>query len=125
MILIWIALGGAIGSVLRYLIYTRIDSMHMSAFPVGILVVNVLGSFLIGYLTWSLIYSIQLSDEYRSAILIGLLGGFTTFSSFAYNNVDYFMSGQYLTMLMNIVLSVVLCIIAAGAGLMLAKSIIN
>ncbi len=125
MILIWIALGGAIGSVLRYLIYTRIDSMHMSAFPLGILVVNVVGSFLIGYLTWSLVQHSQLSEEYRSAILIGLLGGFTTFSSFAYSSVDYFMTGQYLTMLINIVLSVVLCIIAASAGLMLAKSIIN
>ncbi len=125
MLLIWIATGGAVGSVLRYLIYTRIDSIHMSSFPVGILIVNVLGSFLVGCLTWSLVHHIQLSEEYRSAVLIGLLGGFTTFSSFAYSSVDYFMTGQYLTMLINIVLSVVLCIIAAGAGLILAKSIIN
>ena len=125
MILIWIAIGGAVGSVLRYLIYTTIDGVHMSSFPLGVLIVNVIGSFLIGYLTWSFTHQVHLSEEYRGAILIGLLGGFTTFSSFAYNNLNYFLSEQYLMMLFNIVLSVVLCIIAAGAGLILAKSLVN
>lgn len=125
MILIWIAIGGAVGSVLRYLIYTTIDGIHTSSFPLGVLIVNVIGSFLIGYLTWIFTHQVHLSEEYRGAILIGLLGGFTTFSSFAYNNLDYFLSEQYLLMLFNIVLSVVLCIIAAGVGLILAKSLVN
>lgn len=123
--LIWIAIGGAIGSVLRYLMSTRIDQMHSLSLPLGIMAVNIIGSFLMGFLTLVLIHQCEVSSEIRAAILVGLLGGFTTFSSFSGHSVTYFMNGEYLLMILNIVLSVVLCIIAAGAGLFLAKSLFN
>ena len=123
MVLIWIALGGGLGSVLRYLLSTHIDQMHEQTFPVGILAANILGSFLMGLLAWIFASNINFSEEHRAAVLVGLLGGFTTFSSFSHDTLQHFIQGEYLLVTLNIVLSVVLCIIAAGAGLMLAKSL--
>ncbi len=125
MILVWIALGGAAGSVLRYLVHTRIDQLHGYTFPVGVLTVNVIGSFLMGFLAWTLTNHITLTEEHRTAILVGLLGGFTTFSTFSHDTLQHFIHGQYAAVMLNIVLSVVLCIIAAGAGLLLAKSLLT
>ena len=122
MTLAWIALGGGIGSVLRYIMYTRIDQMHVYSFPVGILVVNIVGSFLMGLLAWSLATHIQIAEEHRIAILVGLLGGFTTFSAFSHDTLHLFLRGEYLAVILHIVLSVLLCIMAAGAGLYIAKS---
>ena len=122
MTIAWIALGGGIGSVLRYLLYTRIDQMHGYAFPVGILVVNIVGSFLMGLLAWMLTEHLNFAEHHRIAILVGLLGGFTTFSTFSHDTLHLFLQGEYLAVVIHIVLSVLLCIIAAGAGLYLAKS---
>ena len=125
MILVWIALGGGVGSVLRYLLYTNVDQLHNYSFPVGILLANIIGSFLMGFLAWTLTSHITLADEHRAAILVGLLGGFTTFSTFSHDTLQHFVLGQYTAVMLNIVLSVVLCIIAAGAGLLLAKSLLT
>lgn len=125
MSLIWIALGGGVGSVLRYLMSTWVDEMSPSFLPLGTMSVNILGSFLMGFLTLVLIQHFEVSAEIRTAVLFGLLGGFTTFSSFTGHNLTYLINGQYLLMTLNIVLSVVLCIIAAGIGLFLAKSTFN
>ena len=123
MILIWIALGGGLGSVLRYLLSTRIDQLYEHPLPIGILVTNIIGSFLIALLAWVLANNIHLSEQQRAALLVGLLGGFTTFASFSYDTLQHFMRGEYLLAALNIVLSVVLCIMAAGAGLLLARSL--
>lgn len=123
MILVWIAIGGGIGSVMRYLLYTRIDQLHSSEFPLGILATNIIGSFLMGLLAWLFTHHMDIAHEHRSAILVGVLGGFTTFSTFSHDTLQHVMQGAYAPALLNIVLSVVLCIIAAGAGLLLAKSL--
>lgn len=125
MILVWIALGGGLGSVLRYLVFVKIDQLHSWLFPVGILTANIIGSFLMGFLAWTFTYRIQLAEDYRAAILVGLLGGFTTFSSFSHETLQQILLGAYLSALLNVVLSVVLCIIAAGAGLALAKLLLT
>ena len=125
MILVWIALGGGLGSALRYLVYTRVDQLHSYTLPVGILTANIIGSFLMGFLAWVFTSHISLAEEYRAAILVGLLGGFTTFSTFSHDTLQHFIQGQYAAVMLNIVLSVVLCIIAAGAGLLLAKSLLT
>ena len=122
MTLAWIALGGGVGSVLRYLMYTRIDQMHTYSFPIGVLVVNIVGSFLMGWLAWSFTTQIDITDEHRAAILVGLLGGFTTFSAFSHDTLHLFLRGEYLAVILHIVLSVLLCIMAAGAGLYIARS---
>jgi fluoride exporter len=122
MLLIWIALGGGLGSVLRYLMVTRVDQWYAGGFPVGVLSVNALGSFLIGLIALQLTQQSYLQTELRTSLLVGLLGGFTTFSTFSYNSLQLILEGEYLSALLNVVLSVVACIMAAGAGLMLAKS---
>ena len=122
MTLVWIAFAGGIGSVLRYLLYTRIDQVHTFSFPLGVMVVNIIGSFLMGLLAWSLVTHIQLAAEYRTAILVGLLGGFTTFSAFSHDTLQMLLRGEYVAVVLHIVLSVLLCIMAAGAGLYIAKS---
>lgn len=122
MILLMVAIGGAIGSVLRYVINIKIDQMHDFAFPLGILSINIIGSFLMGLLAWLLTVHIQLPEAQRMGILVGVLGGFTTFSTFSTNTLELILEGQYITAFSNIVLSVVLCIIAAGLGLYTAKS---
>ncbi len=125
MILIWIAIGGGIGSVMRYLVYTRIDQLHTSDLPLGILLTNIIGSFLMGLLAWVFTYHMDIAHEHRAAILVGVLGGFTTFSTFSHDTLQHILQGAYVTALLYIVLSVVLCIIAAGAGLLLAKSLLT
>lgn len=125
MILVWIAIGGGIGSVLRYILYTRIDQFYSTTFPLGILTTNIVGSFMLGFLTWVFTHQIIISHEYRAAILVGLLGGFTTFSTFSHDTLQLVLQGDYAPALLNIVLSVVVCIIAAGAGLLLAKSLLT
>ena len=125
MILVWIALGGGLGSVLRYLVYTKVDQLHVTSFPLGILTVNIIGSFLMGFLAWAFTSHITLAEEHRAAVLVGLLGGFTTFSTFSHDTLQHFVQEQYAMVALNIVLSVVLCIIAAGAGLLLAKSLLT
>ncbi|MDW3094520.1 MAG: fluoride efflux transporter CrcB [Gammaproteobacteria bacterium] len=125
MILVWIALGGGVGSVLRYLLYTRVDQLHGYTFPLGILTVNLIGSFLMGFLAWAFTSHITLAEEHRAAILVGLLGGFTTFSTFSHDTLQHFIQGEYAAVILNIVLSVVLCIISAGAGLLMARSLLT
>jgi CrcB protein len=102
-----------------------VDQLHAFSFPVGILTVNIIGSFLMGFLAWTFTSHITLAEEHRAAILVGLLGGFTTFSTFSHDTLQHFVQGQYTAVMLNIVLSVVLCIIAAGAGLLLAKSLLT
>lgn len=122
MILLMVAMGGALGSILRYMIHIKIDQMHSFDFPLGILSINVIGSFLMGLLAWLLTVQIQLPEAQRMGILVGVLGGFTTFSTFSNDSLQLIVQGEYATALINIVLSVVLCIMAAGLGLYTAKS---
>ena len=123
MLLIWIALGGGLGSVLRYLMVTRVDQWYAGGFPVGVLSVNAVGSFLIGLIAIHLTNQSYLQPELRTGLVVGLLGGFTTFSTFSYNSLQLALEGEYVSAALNVVLSVVVCIMAAGAGLMLAKSL--
>ena len=82
--LIVVAFGGAAGAVVRFLVSTGIYQWLGRDFPFGTLVVNVVGSFLIGLLTEALILQrIAIGVEYRAAILIGFIGEFTTFSTFS------------------------------------------
>jgi CrcB protein len=82
--LLFIAGGGALGSVLRYLVAGWGQRLTPGVFPLGTLLVNVTGCLLIGYLGTLFAGPAVVREEYRLALLIGLLGGFTTFSTFGY-----------------------------------------
>ena len=125
-ITLWVALGSAIGGVARYWCSGIVASLVGETFPWGTLIVNVVGSFLIG-----LIATVSGTDgrfiipaEARQFMMVGILGGFTTFSSFSLQTLTLARDGQWLLAGANIVGSVVLCLAMVWAGHMLA-TIIN
>lgn len=111
-----IALGGSIGAVLRYLASTGLHLLVGRGFPYGTLLVNVLGSLLMGFLYVLLVERLALSAEWRAVLLIGMLGAFTTFSTFSMETFALFEDGENIKALLNIILSVSLCLIAVWLG---------
>lgn len=116
MILFLIALGGAAGSLLRYLIGGAIQRSSASGFPIGTMFVNVVGCFLIGVFVRFLL-NMQTSGEWRALMVVGFCGGFTTFSTFSFETVGLIEGGEYARAVTYMVGSVVLCVIATFAGM--------
>ena len=120
---IYILVGGAAGSLLRFIISEYISAKYSSDFPVGIFFVNILGALIIGFLFGYLSDNELLNDKLRFLLFIGLLGGFTTFSSFALENMRLIKDGLILTSLLYIMLTNVLGIVVAFAGYFTALKI--
>lgn len=118
-----IAAGGALGALMRYWVSTGIYSLIGRGFPWGTLVVNVLGSLLMGVLYVWLMERVSHSVEWRAFLLIGLLGAFTTFSTFSIETLDLLEAGQHIRAVLNAVVSVVLCVAAAWLGVVLARQL--
>jgi len=118
-----IAGGGAIGAVLRYWISNAVYALSGRGFPYGTLAVNVLGSLLMGFLFVLLLERLAGGVAWRGFLLIGLLGAFTTFSTFSVETLSLIESGQGMRAALNVLLSVVLCIAAAALGILLARQI--
>jgi len=118
-----IAAGGAVGAVMRFIVSTGVYQLFGRGFPYGTLSVNVLGSLLMGFLYIVLLERSTLGAEWRSVILIGFLGAFTTFSTFSLETLNLIEGGELTKALWNILLSVVLCLIAAWAGMIGGRQI--
>ena len=118
-----IASGGAVGALMRFWVSGSIYSIYGHDFPYGTLVVNVLGSFLIGLLFVLLNERFSLDPTWRAALLIGLLGAFTTFSTFSIETLNLFLAGEMVRAALNIILSVVVCIFATWLGLLIGRQI--
>lgn len=116
--------GGAIGTVLRYGVSMWVQRLLQYSFPFGILSVNVIGSFLIGF-CWSLAESYNFSVNTRAFLFTGLFGGFTTFSSFALDTMSLMKTGDYKLAFINILASNVLGLIAVFLGLLVGKNILS
>jgi fluoride exporter len=114
--LFWIALGGAAGSVLRYLAGGTVQRMGGVGFPVGTLVVNVTGCLLIGALSQHFMNT-QTHPYMRAALITGFCGGYTTFSAFSLETVGLIEGGAYGKAAAYIVLSLALSILATFAGM--------
>lgn len=122
--IILVGIGGAIGAICRFLLSRIIQLFSGFTFPYGTLVVNIIGSFLITFLSVVLIDRVgEWSAELRALLLIGLLGGFTTFSSFSYEVVDLWESGQGIKVALYLLLSIVLCIGGAFGGLAIGRKL--
>ncbi|OFX80901.1 MAG: hypothetical protein A2X12_02115 [Bacteroidetes bacterium GWE2_29_8] len=117
---IYIGIGGAIGSMLRYYFSISIDNHLKSVFPFGILFVNLLGAFLIGFL-WGISQKHQLSDNNKLFLFTGLLGGFTTFSTFALDNIKLMQMGKEEFLFHNIILSNLLALVFVYIGFYIAR----
>lgn len=117
--ILYIGLGGFIGAVSRYILSRYINNL-LPAFPLGTLAVNILGSFVLGFIIYSVSLGRNISPEMRDFITIGMLGGFTTMSAFAYESFRLMELNQMMLFALNIALNVILCIAAVYAGKELA-----
>jgi CrcB protein len=119
---LWVTVGSALGGLLRYAL-TRLTLSISTGVPFGTILINVVGSFVIGYFGTLTLQSgkFAASDNLRLFVMVGICGGFTTFSSFSLQTFDLARSGSWGKALANITLSVVLCIAAVAAGHRLAQ----
>jgi len=113
---VYIIVGGAVGSVLRFLVADFIASKNTSSFPSGTFTVNIIGSLLIGFLFGLFSLNGELDDKIKFLLFIGFLGGFTTFSSFALENMKLLNAGLFSTSILYILLSNIIGIAFAFAG---------
>ncbi len=115
--------GGFIGSVMRYLVQVFVERGLSSTFPLGTLIANVAGSFIIGIIFALAEKGNLMSAEWRIFLAVGVCGGFTTFSSFAYNNFMMIKEQSFLQLLLNIGGSLFLGILAVYIGVILVRAI--
>lgn len=113
--LIYVAAGGALGACLRYGLIQLVMRLHVSPFPLGTMVVNLLGALAIGLMMMKLQH-----DHLRLLLVSGLLGGFTTFSAFSWDAVQLMLHGQQVQAIIYVVGSVMLCLIGVMLGSKLA-----
>ncbi len=116
-----IGTGGFIGSVMRYWTSVNAYKIFGEKFPYGTFIVNALGCLLIGFIAEISENRFLISSEVRTFLMIGFLGGYTTFSTFGYETFTLLQDKDYTTAIINILLSVVVCITAVWIGALIAK----
>lgn len=119
-----VALGGAIGSVARYLTSLAVESYTTSRFPYETLTANLVGCFLIGLL-WGYFERLSISNEFRLFLFTGVLGGYTTFSTFARENIQLFKAGEPISALSYILVSNVIGLTLVAAGFLISTQVVN
>jgi CrcB protein len=122
--LLYVALGSAIGGVSRYLLGGLVQRMLDTTFPAGTLLVNVTGSFLLGAIIRYSLETPSLTPEVRAFLTIGFCGGYTTFSTFSYETMALLEDGEWARAGVYITASVILSLIATFLGLALARQVI-
>ena len=116
-----ISLGAIVGANLRYLVSQFAVRVLGPVFPYGTLIINVAGSLIVG---WFVIWTSEralVDPRWRLLVVVGFCGGFTTFSSYAFESMAYFEQGQWLLLASNILANNLLCLAAALSGMALAR----
>lgn len=121
--ILFLAIAGGLGTVSRYGLSGLAQSVTGTAFPFGTLLVNFLGSLVVGFLMQVGLNTDIMSRSLRVVSTIGFLGAFTTFSTFSYETVKYLEHGAWLPGIINMAANVGLCIIATLSGMFLARTI--
>ena len=117
MIILFVGVGGFIGAILRYLVTNWVqDTLHTLSLPYGTLTVNMVGCLLIGLLAGLTESRNLLGPETRALILVGVLGGFTTFSTFGYETIQLIRDGESLAAFSNVGLQLCLGLMAVWIG---------
>ena len=119
--ILFIAGGGALGALLRYSISTGMNNALGHGFPYGTISVNVIGSVAIGLLYVLTQNKLQISLELKAGIMIGLLGAFTTFSTFSIETIMLMESGELFKAMLNVLLSIMFCIGGCWSGMLLGR----
>lgn len=120
-----ICLGGAVGTGARYLTALWAAATFGAAFPAGTLIVNVVGSFLIAFIMQVSTATELIAPDLRLVLTTGVMGGFTTYSTFNYETTNYFREGAWLIGVANVGVTLFGCLIAGVAGLALGRLIVG
>ena len=120
-----VAVGGALGSVARYLLGAFVQDRGSTAFPLGTFAINVSGSLLLGFLMRLGLETTAFGPEMRFFLTTGFCGGYTTFSTFSYETMRLFEDGEYGTAGLYVVSSVVLALLACAVGMGIAGRFIS
>lgn len=115
--------GGMLGAMARYGLCGWISGATEGRFPYGTLIVNMIGSFMIGFFLFLALERFTWNPELRIFIAFGILGGFTTFSTFSYETAQLMRDGVYLLAAINVFASIFVCLAATFAGMILAYKI--
>ena len=115
--------GGGLGALARFWMSTSINERFAGQIPYGTLAVNVVGSFLMGFLAMWLVEHLSLNPLIRLAVFVGFLGAFTTFSTFSMETLNLFESGLAGRALLNMLLNVMLSVLAVWLGVLLGRQL--
>jgi fluoride exporter len=118
-----VALGGAVGSVLRFWAGSYVSSRMGSRFPYGTFIINITASFVIGLVMTVLSEKAHWSPNWRYLVAIGFLGGYSTFSAFEYETFRVFQDGEFLIASMNVALSVVVGFVSVWLGVVAGRMV--
>lgn len=123
MVYVWVAVGGALGSVFRFMLSGLVGRFAGEAMPWGTLTVNIVGSFVIGWFASATTSGgrVFATPEFRTFVMVGLCGGFTTFSSFSLQTLALFEDGAPVRAIANIIASVALCLFFVWLGSAIAN----
>jgi CrcB protein len=120
-----ICLGGAVGTGARYLIAIEAPRLLGGTFPFATLIVNVAGSFLLGAIMHVGLTTSLMSPDLRLVLATGVMGGFTTYSTFNYETMQYLRAGAYALAGLNVAATVLLCLLAGAMGLAGARRLVG
>jgi fluoride exporter len=120
---LWIGAGAFLGANLRYLLQTWTANRWGADFPYGTLIINVTGSLILGFFITLVTQRVAVSPEWRLFVAVGLLGGFTTFSSFSVETLYLLQSGRWLPAALYMAGNVCLGLLAAYLGVILARAV--
>jgi CrcB protein len=118
-----IAAGGALGAIFRFWMSNGMHLIFGRAFPYGTLTVNVLGSLSVGLLYVLFNEKFTVAEHWRALLIVGVLGAFTTFSTFSIETLELLEKRDFLKALLNVILNVGLCVLAAWTGVLLARAL--
>lgn len=122
---LFIACGGALGAVMRFAVTNGVHQILGRGFPYGTLAVNVLGSFLIGFLYIVMLERLAIEPHWRAMVITGFLGALTTFSTFSLETFQLIEDGAMLKATTNVAVNVVLCLATCWMGIFLGRRIFS
>ena len=118
-----VAAGGALGAMLRYFIGGTVFARTLTPFPLATFIINVTGSFIVGFFLTLATERMQLSPQLRLAVAVGFVGAYTTFSTFEYETIRLLEEGRFIHAVLNVILSVGVGFIAVWGGIALARKL--